>query len=104
MIRYARRLYSLDTLDARFTTSSKRPFPKKPSQDELSNSSFSRSSSNAGRGVASEESKEASVTSNSLWGTSEFYVYYTVIGAAVIMMVKVAVDVSNCKPRNSDCH
>ena len=75
-------LYSLDTLDSRFTVSSER----KDTQDDndvLANSP----------GVP----KALPGASPSLWGTPEFYVYYSVVFVALLWMFKVISDVSSRK-------
>lgn len=84
MLHYVGRLYSLDTLDTRFTTSSKTP------------------SSNAkpitGHGSANQMEKAVSEASKPKWTTLEFYIYYLIILIAIPSMFKAAYDVSKCKP------
>lgn len=75
-LHYVGRLYSVETLDTRFTTSSKTPSSNaKPHRIE----------------------KGVSEASKSRWTTLEFYVYYLVILVAIPLMFKAAYDVSNRK-------
>lgn len=84
LLQYVGRLYSLDTLDTRFTTSSKTP--------------PSNAKSMIGHGSAKNTEEGISKASKSRWTTLEFYVYYLVILVAIPSMFKAAYDVSKCKP------
>lgn len=78
------RLYSLDTLDTRFTASSK----QSPSDVQ----------STTGHGSPHKIDKGVLEASKPRWSTLEFYIYYLVILVAIPLMFKAACDVSNCKP------
>ncbi|KAI9795578.1 MAG: glycerol transporter [Candelina submexicana] len=97
-IDYLRRLYSLDTLDTRFTTSSRTPpkqvaagadapidpaRPSQPSWRRKAGSPNGRPISGSGEGVPA-----------SRWKTPEFFVYYLVFLLVVPMMFKVTYIVS----------
>ncbi|KZF24373.1 putative glycerol:H+ symporter [Xylona heveae TC161] len=95
---FLKRLYSLDTLDTRFTTSSKTPskiaalnaderleFTRHVQDQDSSKPAICR---NASAQVIPEGS------SPSRWRTPEFYVYYIVFIIVVPMMFKVTYDVS----------
>jgi hypothetical protein len=91
----AKRLYSLDTLDTRFTTSSRRPPRDKRSRIDPAQPS-------SGRTVSGQDEKPESKTvvernseaSPSKWRTPEFFVYYFAFVTVVPMMFKVTYDVS----------
>jgi len=86
---YLRRLYSLDTLDTRFTNSSprqRRIDPIKPSASEVGCKSA------GGNGVGQNETPP--VPWFSKWWTPEFLVYGVMILSAVFLMVKNAYDIS----------
>lgn len=93
MLQHIRRLYSLDTLDARFTAS------KSSSLKNLgAGRHTTRSSGVAPAGdIAAGEATRSSGISASLWATTEFYVYYVVFIVAIPLMFKVANEVSNRK-------
>lgn len=90
LLQYAGRLYSLDTLDSRFTTSSKTPpsriDPARPSPDEAPNKK--------GRSGADELAKGASPPR---WRSPEFIYHGLVIFVALPLMFKTAYDVSKRK-------
>ena len=86
---FLRQLYSLDTLDTRFTTSVRTPLkaangdpaqPVKPEAEKLT------TTLPAG-------------ASPSRWRTTEYYVYAVVFIVALPLMFKAVVDVSDCKYR-----
>ena len=92
LLKYARKLYSLDTLDPRFTAS--RNFspnytaidPAKPSPAEVGS-----------RPISSNEARKKPTSDGSsspLWGTTEFYIYYLVFLVCVPLMFKAVYDVS----------
>ncbi|KAL1953682.1 hypothetical protein VTO42DRAFT_2355 [Malbranchea cinnamomea] len=81
LLRFIRRLYSLETLDTRFTVSSSTP---------LKYAAESRSQGVASRGSGAGRNEAAP----SRWNTPEFYVYYVIFILAVPMMFKAAIDVS----------
>lgn len=84
ILHYVGRLYSLDTLDTRFTTSSKTP--------------LSNARPTTGQGSANKIEKEVSEAPRQRWTTLEFYIYYLVILVAIPSMFKATYDVSNRKP------
>ena len=90
LLHYAGRLYSLDTLDTRLTTSSKTPpsriDPARPSPDEASYKDS--------RSGADELAKGAS---QSRWRSPEFIYHGLVLFVAVPLMFKTAYDVSKRK-------
>ena len=90
LLHYAARLYSLDTLDTRFTTSSKTPpshiDPARPSPDEVSHKK--------GKSGAGELAKGASP---SRWTSAEFIYHGLVFLVAVPLMFKTVYDVSKRK-------
>jgi protein-cysteine N-palmitoyltransferase HHAT len=85
-LQFFRKLYSLDTLDTRFTVSA--TSPPKQSAFELQDSSSQARQSRAGNDGG------INGTQPSKWNTPEFYFYYLVHLIAVPMMFKVAIDVS----------
>ena len=90
LLHHAARLYSLDTLDTRFTTSSKTPLshidPARPSPDEASHKK--------GKSGAGELAKGASP---SRWTSPEFTYHGLVFLVVVPLMFKTAYDVSKRK-------
>lgn len=94
LLQYVQKLYSLDTLDPRFTASAKAAAtpsgtqidPAKPSPKE------------GGAGVKPRNGGQKAVTSNeaspSLWTTPEFFVYYLIFLICVPLMFKAVYDVS----------
>lgn len=79
MLAWFRQLYSLDTLDTRFTASANTPLKaaadSRPSKDARANS-------------------VANNAAPSKWGTLEFYVYYVVFLFAIPWMFKSVIEVS----------
>ena len=92
LLRYATRLYSLHTLDTRFTTSSKNPFsssrvdPARPSPDEAPY--------DKGKSEADELVKGANPPR---WRSAEFIYHGLVFLVAVPLIFKTAYDVSKRK-------
>ncbi|KAI9673989.1 MAG: glycerol transporter [Caeruleum heppii] len=92
-------LYSLDTLDTRFTTTSSTPPQDHPlarissidptQSPQAENGLLDRTSKDRPR-----SSESSDVVPTSRWRTIEFYVYYLVFGTAVPMMFFVAYQVS----------
>ena len=82
-----KRLYSLDTLDTRFTISSKTP-PSVEKDIKLQGRDV------PGISVGSNSKAKPSDAQPSKWRTREFYFYYVVFILAVPMMFKVTYDVS----------
>ncbi|KAI9376601.1 MBOAT, membrane-bound O-acyltransferase family-domain-containing protein [Aspergillus egyptiacus] len=79
---WLRRLYSLDTLDTRFTVPANTPV-KVIAEDTRS-----------GSAKAARSNAVADSASPAKWGTLEFYVYYIIFLMAVPLMFKTVVDVS----------
>ncbi|EAS35700.3 glycerol:H+ symporter [Coccidioides immitis RS] len=77
LLSWLRRLYSLDTLDPRFTASANQNRP------------FAGGTRNGGGAKPAKNG-----VSPSRWNTPEFYIYYVVFIIAVPMMFKTAIDVS----------
>ena len=94
ILRYARKLYSLDTLDTRFVTSSKSPFNTTPSPLDPVKPSSKEERSGNGDGTGLDTSRQNGGPLPSRWGTAEYYVYYVVIIVSLIKMFKVAFDIS----------
>lgn len=94
-LQYARRLYSLDTLDTRFTTSSRTP-PQESALDTRSRIDPARPSpgENGSHTARVAGSKIDVGTSPPRWWTPEFFVYYIVFIILVPMMFKATYDVS----------
>ena len=91
LLQYAGRLYSLDTLDTRFTTSSK---------DPSSHVDPSRSTRD-GTDIARKGTERQSLRlPPSRWRTPEFFYHGLVFLVAVPLMFKSAYDVSQCKQRS----
>lgn len=91
LLQHVQKLYSLDTLDPRFTASAKASAttqidPVKPSPKE------------GGAGVGPRNGGQKAVTSNEtsppLWNTAEFYIYYLVFLICVPLMFKAVYDIS----------
>lgn len=90
---WLRRLYSLDTLDSRFTVSSNAP---------LKDAAESRPQGAAKGGsgaAAAAATRTGDDTHPSKWNTLEFYVYFVVVFLAVVMMFKTVIGVSKGEPR-----
>ncbi|KAI9722666.1 MAG: hypothetical protein M1812_001597 [Candelaria pacifica] len=99
-IDYLRRLYSLDTLDTRFTASSKPP-PKQVAVRAEAAVDPARPSQPTWSGIAGspserprKETGDETLASASKWRTPEFFIYYLVIMLVIPMMFKVTYDVS----------
>ncbi|MCJ1395087.1 glycerol transporter [Xylographa bjoerkii] len=95
LLQYVQKLYSLDTLDPRFTASYKAPAnannnrqldPAKPSTKEAETDARQQ---DGNRSAALQDA-----ASPSLWRTSEFYIYYVVFLVCVPLMFKAVYDVS----------
>ena len=93
LLQCAQKLYSLDTLDPRFTASAKGPAASVPQIDPAK-----PSPKEAGAGVRSRNGgQKAAVSieaSPPLWNTTEFYIYYLVFLICVPLMFKAVYDVS----------
>lgn len=92
-LHHIRRLYSLDTLDTRFTASK-----FSSSKDSGPGRQTARSPGVAPVGdIATGGGTRKSEIAASLWATTEFYIYYVVFLVAIPLMFKVANQVSNRK-------
>ena len=95
-LQYVQRLFSLDTLDTRFTTSSK----VFPSNDQLLRDTTGAVPSDGGYDLRSRRAGRANEEPNApapKWRTPEFMVYAVVFLVAVPLMFKTVYDVSNRK-------
>jgi len=93
LLTYAGRLYSVGTLDARFTSSSKNP----PAPNEPVTASP--------EGTKRNREGQAPGATPPRWKSPEFVVYGATILVAVSWMFKTAYDVSQCeKPLASPCY
>ncbi|KAF2096498.1 glycerol:H+ symporter [Rhizodiscina lignyota] len=93
LLHFFRKLYSLDTLDTRFNTSSTTPL--KPAATELqSNPPRPSPAENVSQVKLRARDDTVSGVQPSRWNTPEFYFYYLVHLVAVPMMFKVTIDVS----------
>ncbi|MCJ1418627.1 glycerol transporter [Xylographa parallela] len=95
LLQYAQKLYSLDTLDPRFTSSSKAP-PKASSNSQLDPAKTSTKEAETDARLQSSGKSTAlqDVASPPLWRTPEFYIYYVVFLICVPLMFKAVYDVS----------
>lgn len=85
LLSFLRRLYSLDTLDTRFTTSSATP-PKQPAAEPaIDPAKPAPNEAKVSRAAGSQPSR---------WGTLEFYFYYLVFLTAIPSMFYVVYYVS----------
>lgn len=101
LLSYSKRLFSLDTLDTRFTGSSRPPStassseksqqidPAKPVPGLDIQDGTSRGGQPQGR--------DTDTPGPSKWATPKFFFYYIVIGTAVPLMIKSVYDVSQRK-------
>lgn len=96
MFQFFRRLYSLDTLDTRFTITSTTPLKATELQIDPARPSPAETSPQAKQSRARNDG--ISNAQPSRWNTPEFYLHYLVIGIAVPLMFKVAIQVSQCMP------
>jgi protein-cysteine N-palmitoyltransferase HHAT len=85
-VAFCRRLYSLDTLDTRLTTSSHTPLTV------ASNESPEKATS--GRAVETSTADLPPGAPSSKWRTPEFYFYYTFLGLVVPQMFRSVMNVS----------
>jgi len=88
-LQYVQRLFSLDTLDTRFTASS-----KASSSDQLLSDPARAAPNEVGYNTRSREDGDSGLSA-SRWSTPEFTVYGVVILIAIPLMFKSAYDVSN---------
>lgn len=90
-LRYLRQIYSLDTLDTRFTASSNTPLKSDARVDPAK----------PGSAVDSNRRPLADGAKPSKWNTPEFYFYYFMFITIVPLMFKTVYDVSK---RKHQCH
>ena len=94
LLHYARRLYSLDTLDTRFTSSAKTSPSTSYTQIDPAKPSGSEDSGAKRRDNGTKATAHAEGLSPPLWRTPEFYFYYFVFIVCVPLMFKAVYDVS----------
>ncbi|KAG9950548.1 glycerol:H+ symporter-like protein, partial [Aureobasidium melanogenum] len=85
---FIKKLYSLDTLDTRFTTSTKTPH-KLTTEDSIANSKL-----HAQQVIQSGKTQPLPGSQPSKWNTPEFYFYYLCFLTIPIFMIKAVYDVS----------
>lgn len=88
---WLRRLFSLDTLDTRFTVSSTTPL--KVAGDSLPERNDTRTD-RVGGGSKAESSGKGNGEAGPKWWTREFILYYAILSFAIPMMFKAAIEVS----------
>ncbi|MCJ1381634.1 glycerol transporter [Xylographa soralifera] len=93
-LQYAQKLYSLDTLDTRFTAWSKGPPRTSTTQLDPAKSSTKEAEPDARQQSGGRSTASQDVASSALWGTPEFYIYYMVFLVSVPLMFKAVYDVS----------
>lgn len=92
LLSYAERLYSLDTLDTRFTVSAIAPLGKTSSDHGVT---VDKPAPSAAGVPAKRQGEELPVGSQpSKWATPEYILYYVVIAIAVPSMFGIAINVS----------
>ena len=94
LLQYAQRLYSLDTLDIRFTSSAKTPPAPSYAQIDPAKPSPPEEADVKARDNGNNVPTQARGSSPSLWGTPEFYFYYLIFIICVPLMFKSVYDVS----------
>ncbi|KAL8960727.1 MAG: hypothetical protein Q9193_002615 [Seirophora villosa] len=99
LLSYSKRLFSLDTLDTRFTGSSWPPSSTSSSSEKPQRIDPAKSVTglDAQDGVSKAGQPQGKGKDNaepSKWATPEFFLYYIVIGTAVPLMLKSVYDVS----------
>lgn len=104
LLYWFRRLYSLETLDTRFTVSSTTPLKAvadSGSHNSLSEYNPGKNHYEDGRGSRAGglggTSNNAGSSTSPKWNTLEFYIYYIIFILAVPMMFKTVIDVSRGK-------
>ncbi|MCJ1399254.1 glycerol transporter [Xylographa trunciseda] len=95
LLQYARRLYSLDTLDTRFVAY-KKDLPKASSNNQLDPAKASTKEAETAARQQKHGTSAAPQDSASppLWRTPEFYLYYVVFIVCIPLMFKAVYDVS----------
>jgi hypothetical protein len=91
LLQYAQRLYSLDTLDPRFTA-----FARSPPGASTKQTNTPRASPKEVAAVDNGRPKASTTTEapRPLWNTPEFYLYYLIFLICVPLMFKAVYDVS----------
>lgn len=90
LLYFFRRLYALDTLDTRFTYSSKTPIQATNTEHDVDTSKPAA----ANGGSATSQTRALANTQPSRWNTPEYYIYYLVFLVAVPLMFYVPYSVS----------
>ena len=88
---FLKKLYSLDTLDTRFTTSSKTPHKL------TTDATIADAKLPAQQTLQTEKNTQLPRTQPSQWNTPEFYFYYLCFLTIPVFMVKAVYDVSQGK-------
>jgi len=94
LLQYVQKLYSLDTLDTRFTASAKPSAAARSSQIDPAKPSPKEVGAGVGPRNGGQKAVAITEASPSLWNTAEFYVYYLVFLICVPLMFKAVYDVS----------
>lgn len=89
---YLRRLYSLDTLDTRLTTSSQAPARLVAAGKDISEAK-----------TRDQDASRSALGRPSKWNTMEYYFYYLVVGVAVPMMFYASYTASKGQYGGKDC-
>jgi len=89
---YVKRLYSLDTLDTRFTVSANAPLRKTSNDHGVTVDKPAVSA--AGQPVKKQDQELPLGVQPSKWHTPEYILYYIVIGLSLISMFSVVINVS----------
>ena len=95
MLQFSRKLYSLDTLDARFTTSSRTPPQATASKIDLAKpTSISQEPHCVSLG-GNEPKESVREIRTPRWRKVEYYIYLLSVFVLASMMVKAAVEISS---------
>ncbi|MCJ1281872.1 glycerol transporter [Xylographa opegraphella] len=95
LLHYAQKLFSLDTLDTRFTTSSRAPSKTTDNtQLDPAKSSTKEAETNARQQSGGKSTALQDAVSPALWRTPEFYSYYVIFLVCVPLMFKAVYDIS----------
>lgn len=101
-LRWVRKLYSLDTLDTRFTVPSNTPPRGAVTELQIDPIKDSPNTDNVANATTSQQDGRNKIAANappSLWKTNEFYFYYFIFMTVVPVMCYVPYAVSQRKSR-----
>lgn len=87
-------MYSLDTLDTRFSTPSGVPYRRRQNESDGNGKREEERSVSGGNGKVAPEGGIAAETLREKWGTPEYLVYTVIVGWAVPYMLWTAYSVS----------